>query len=176
MATATLAGGCFWCLEAVFLRLRGVDRVESGYAGGHVENPGYRAVCTGTTGHAEVVQVDFDPQQITYRELLEVFFAIHDPTTLNRQGADVGTQYRSAIFYHDDGQKQEAERTIAELGAQDIWDNPIVTEVVPLTKFYPAEDYHREYYDRNPEQGYCQVVISPKVAKLRQKFAEKLKA
>jgi peptide-methionine (S)-S-oxide reductase len=176
MATATLAGGCFWCLEAVFLRLRGVERVESGYAGGHVENPGYRAVCTGTTGHAEVVQIDYDPQQITYRELLEVFFAIHDPTTLNRQGADVGTQYRSAIFYHDDAQKQEAERTIAELGAQEIWDNPIVTEVVPLTKFYPAEDYHREYYDRNPEQGYCQVVISPKVAKLRQKFAEKLKA
>jgi peptide-methionine (S)-S-oxide reductase len=176
MATATLAGGCFWCLEAVFLRLRGVERVESGYAGGHVENPGYRAVCTGTTGHAEVVQIDYDPQQITYRELLEVFFAIHDPTTLNRQGADVGTQYRSAIFYHHDAQKQEAERTIAELGAQEIWDNPIVTEVVPLTKFYPAEDYHREYYDRNPEQGYCQVVISPKVAKLRQKFAEKLKA
>ena len=176
MATATLAGGCFWCLEAVFLRLKGVQRVESGYAGGHVENPTYRAVCTGSTGHAEVVQVDFDPSKITFSELLEVFFAIHDPTTLNRQGADVGTQYRSAIFYHDDVQKQEAERMIADLNAQNIWDNPIVTEVAPLTKFYPAEDYHREYYDRNPEQGYCQVVISPKVSKLRQKFSEKLKA
>jgi peptide-methionine (S)-S-oxide reductase len=176
MATATLAGGCFWCLEAVFLRLRGVRRVESGYAGGHVENPGYRAVCTGTTGHAEVVQVDFDPEEISYRELLEVFFAIHDPTTLNRQGADVGTQYRSAIFYHDEAQKQAAERTLAELEEQKIWDDPIVTEIVPLERFYPAEDYHREYYDRNPEQGYCQVVISPKVSKLRQKFAEKLKA
>ena len=176
MATATLAGGCFWCLEAVFLRLRGVQRVESGYAGGHVENPGYRAVCTGTTGHAEVVQIDFDPEVITYRELLEVFFAIHDPTTLNRQGADVGTQYRSAIFYHDEAQKQAAERTIGELEEQKIWDDPIVTEIVPLERFYPAEDSHREYYDRNPEQGYCQVVISPKVAKLRQKFAEKLKA
>ena len=176
METATLAGGCFWCLEAVFLRLRGVHRVESGYAGGHVDNPSYRAVCTGSTGHAEVVQVDYDPREISFGELLEVFFAIHDPTTLNRQGADVGTQYRSAIFYHDEVQKQAAERTIADLNAQDIWDNPIVTEVVPLTKFYPAEDYHREYYDRNPEQGYCQVVISPKVAKLRQKFSEKLKA
>ena len=176
MESATLAGGCFWCLEAVFLRLRGVSRVESGYAGGHVENPGYRAVCTGSTGHAEVVQVDYDPAQLSFGELLEVFFAIHDPTTLNRQGADVGTQYRSAIFYHDLTQKQVAERTIAELNAQQIWDNPIVTEIVPLTKFYPAEDYHREYYDRNPEQGYCQVVISPKVAKLRQKFASKLKA
>ena len=174
--TATLAGGCFWCLEAVFKRLRGVTRAESGYAGGHVEDPTYHAVCAGNTGHAEVVQVDFDPQQITYRDLLEVFFAIHDPTTLNRQGNDVGTQYRSAIFYHDDAQKQEAVRTIDELTAQEIWDKPVVTEVVPLTKFYPAEAYHRDYYDRNPEQGYCQVVISPKVAKLRQKFAEMLKA
>ena len=176
METATLAGGCFWCLEAVFLRLRGVARVESGYAGGHVENPSYHAVCTGSTGHAEVVQVDYDAAQLTFGELLEVFFAIHDPTTLNRQGADVGTQYRSAIFYHDLAQKQAAERVIAELNAQKIWDDPIVTEVVPLVRFYPAEDYHREYYDRNPEQGYCQVVISPKVAKLRQKFAAKLKA
>jgi peptide-methionine (S)-S-oxide reductase len=175
MATATLAGGCFWCLEAVFLRLRGVQRVASGYAGGHADHPTYRAVCTGTTGHAEVVQIDFDAEQISYGELLEVFFAIHDPTTLNRQGADVGTQYRSAIFYHDAAQQQEAERMIRELNEQQIWENPIVTEVVPLTRFFPAEDYHREYYDRNPEQGYCQVVISPKVAKLRQKFAEKLK-
>jgi peptide-methionine (S)-S-oxide reductase len=176
MEKATLAGGCFWCLEAVFLRLQGVHHVESGYAGGHVDNPTYRAVCSGATGHAEVVQVEYDPAQISFRELLEVFFSIHDPTTLNRQGADVGTQYRSAIFYHDDGQKQEAERTIEDLEAQKIFDNPIVTEVAPLTKFYPAEDYHREYYDRNPEQGYCQAVISPKVAKLRLKFASKLKA
>jgi peptide-methionine (S)-S-oxide reductase len=176
METATLAGGCFWCLEAVFTRLRGVDRVESGYAGGHVENPSYRAVCTGKTGHAEVVQVDFDPQDITYRDLLDVFFATHDPTTLNRQGHDVGSQYRSAIFYHNDAQRQEAEQVIRELTEQDVFDDPIVTEVVPLTKFYPAEDYHREYYDRNPEQAYCQVVISPKVSKLRQKYAEKLKA
>ncbi|HEY0673579.1 MAG TPA: peptide-methionine (S)-S-oxide reductase MsrA [Longimicrobiales bacterium] len=174
MATATLAGGCFWCLEAAFLRVRGIQRVESGYSGGHVDNPGYRAVCTGQTGHAEVVQIDFDPAQISYRELLEMFFAIHDPTTLNRQGADVGTQYRSAIFYHDEAQKQEAERVIAELSEEKIWGAPIVTEVVPLEKFYPAEDYHREYYDRNPEQGYCQVVISPKLSKLRQKFADKL--
>lgn len=174
MATATLAGGCFWCLEAAFLRVRGILRVESGYAGGHVDNPSYRAVCTGQTGHAEVVQIDFDPAQISYHELLEMFFAIHDPTTLNRQGADVGTQYRSAIFYHDEAQKQEAERVIGALSEQQIWDGPIVTEVVPLEKFYPAEDYHREYYDRNPEQGYCQVVISPKLSKLRQKFADKL--
>ena len=175
METATLAGGCFWCLEAVFLRLRGVQRVASGYAGGHVEHPTYRAVCTGTTGHAEVVQVDFEPDEISYRELLEVFFAIHDPTTLNRQGADVGTQYRSAIFYHNEAQQRAAKELIGELNEQQIWDAPIVTEVVPLTTFYPAEDYHREYYDRNPEQGYCQVVISPKVSKLRQKFADKLK-
>ena len=176
MQTATLGGGCFWCLEAVFTRLRGVQRVESGYAGGHVENPSYRAVCTGSTGHAEVVQIDFDPQQISYRDLLDVFFGTHDPTTLNRQGHDVGTQYRSAIFYHDDAQKQEAERVIAELTEQKVFDDAIVTEVVPLTRFYPAEDYHREYYERNPQQPYCQVVISPKVSKLRQKYAEKLKA
>ena len=176
LQTATLAGGCFWCLEAVYDEIRGVHSVESGYAGGHVENPTYRAVCSGDTGHAEVVQVDFDVNEISYRELLEVFFAIHDPTTLNRQGADVGTQYRSAIFYHDDAQKAEAEQMIGELTEEHVFDDAIVTEVVPLTKFYPAEDYHREYYDRNPEQGYCQVVISPKVAKLRQKFAEKLKA
>ena len=176
MATATLAGGCFWCLEAVFRRLRGVDRVESGYAGGHADNPTYKQVCTGTTGHAEVVQVEFDTAQITFSDLLDVFFTIHDPTTLNRQGNDVGTQYRSAIFYHDDTQKADAEAKIAALTSQKVWDDPIVTEVVPLTKFYPAEDYHREYYDRNPEQGYCQVVIAPKVSKLRQKFMERLKA
>src|SRR5574339_812930 len=175
LQTATLAGGCFWCLEAVYDEIKGVQGVESGYAGGHVVNPSYRAVCNGDTGHAEVVQVHFDPNVVSYRDLLNVFFAIHDPTTLNRQGADVGTQYRSAIFYHDDAQKQDAEAMIRELTTQQIWEQPIVTEVAPLTRFYPAEDYHREYYDRNPEQGYCQVVISPKVAKLRQKFAAKLK-
>jgi peptide-methionine (S)-S-oxide reductase len=176
METATLAGGCFWCLEAVYMRVRGVHRVESGYAGGHVENPSYRAVCTGTTGHAEVVQIDFDPAEVSYRDLLDIFFGIHDPTTLNRQGGDVGTQYRSAIFYHDEAQKAEAERAIAELGSEKVYDDPIVTEVTPLVKFYPAEDYHREYFDRNPEQGYCQAVISPKVSKFRQKFVEKLRA
>jgi peptide-methionine (S)-S-oxide reductase len=173
MATATLAGGCFWCLEAVFLRLRGVHRVESGYAGGHVENPGYRAVCSGTTGHAEVVQIEFDPEEISYRELLEVFFAIHDPTTLNRQGGDVGTQYRSVIFYHSDEQKRVAEHAIADAAA--VWDDPIVTQLEPLDAFYPAEAEHERYYERNPEQGYCQVVIAPKVAKVRQKYAARLK-
>ena len=176
METATLAGGCFWCLEAVFLRLRGVSRAESGYAGGHVDKPTYEAVCSGTTGHAEVVQIDYDPAQIGFADLLDVFFTIHDPTTLNRQGNDVGTQYRSAVFYHDETQKAETERKIAELTSQKVWPDPIVTEVVPLDKFYPAEAYHREYYDRNPEQGYCRVIIAPKVSKLRQKFIERLKA
>jgi peptide-methionine (S)-S-oxide reductase len=176
METATLAGGCFWCLEAVYLRVRGVQRVESGYAGGHVANPSYRAVCTGTTGHAEVVQIDYDPAELSYRDVLDIFFVIHDPTTVNRQGGDVGTQYRSAIFYHNDAQKAEAERAIAELDREKIYDDPIVTEVTRLDTFYPAEEYHREYFDRNPEQGYCQAVISPKVSKFRQKFVEKLKA
>jgi peptide-methionine (S)-S-oxide reductase len=176
METATLAGGCFWCLEAVYLRVRGVQRVASGYAGGHVANPSYRAVCTGTTGHAEVVQVDYDPAELSYRDVLNIFFGIHDPTTLNRQGGDVGTQYRSAIFYHNDAQKAEAERAIAELNREKVYDDPIVTEVTRLDTFYPAEEYHREYFDRNPEQGYCQAVISPKVSKFRQKFVEKLKA
>jgi peptide-methionine (S)-S-oxide reductase len=176
METATLAGGCFWCLEAVYMRVRGVQRVESGYAGGQTENPSYRAVCTGTTGHAEVVQIDFDPAEVSYRDLLDIFFGIHDPTTLNRQGGDVGTQYRSAIFYHNDAQKQEAERALAALSKEKVYDDPIVTEVTPLETFYPAEEYHREYFDRNPEQGYCQAVISPKVSKFRQKFIEKLKA
>jgi peptide-methionine (S)-S-oxide reductase len=176
METATLAGGCFWCLEAVYLRVRGVQRVESGYAGGHVANPSYRAVCTGTTGHAEVVQIDYDPAELSYRDVLDIFFVIHDPTTVNRQGGDVGTQYRSAIFYHNDAQKAEAERAIAELEREKIYDDPIVTEVTRLDTFYPAEEYHREYFDRNPEQGYCQAVISPKVSKFRQKFVEKLKA
>ncbi|NIN73518.1 MAG: peptide-methionine (S)-S-oxide reductase MsrA [Gemmatimonadetes bacterium] len=171
---ATLAGGCFWCLEAVYDRLRGVERVESGYAGGHVANPTYEQVCTGTTGHAEVVQITFDPDVVSYRELLEVFFAIHDPTTLNRQGADVGTQYRSAIFHHTPEQRATAEALIAELEEQQVWDDPIVTELTPLSEFYPAEEYHRDYFRRNPEQSYCQVVIAPKLAKFRSSFQEKL--
>jgi len=173
---ATLAGGCFWCLEAVYDDLRGVESVESGYAGGDVPNPTYRQVCSGTTGHAEVVQITFDPSVISFREILEVFFAIHDPTTLNRQGADVGTQYRSAIFYHSPEQKEVAEKLIAELNAEGIWDAPIVTEVVPFEKFYVAEDYHQEYFAQNPSQPYCRAVVAPKVAKFRQKFLGKLKS
>jgi peptide-methionine (S)-S-oxide reductase len=172
---ATLAGGCFWCLEAVFEQLRGVSKVESGYAGGRVANPTYRQVCGGDTDHAEVVQVTFDPSVISYRQILDVFFATHDPTTLNRQGADVGTQYRSAIFYHSDAQRQAAEQRIAELNAANIWDRPIVTEVVPAPTFFKAEDYHQEYYRNNPGQGYCQAVVAPKVAKFRKQFAELLK-
>ena len=173
--TATLAGGCFWCLEAVFDEIKGVHGVESGYAGGHVPNPSYRAVCNGDTGHAEVVQVHFDPNVISYRDLLNVFFAIHDPTTLNRQGADVGTQYRSAIFYHNDDQKMVAESLIEELNAQKIWDSPIVTQVAPLDNFYMAEDYHQEYFARNPYQPYCMAVVAPKVSKFRKHFLEMLK-
>jgi peptide-methionine (S)-S-oxide reductase len=172
---ATLAGGCFWCLEAVFDQLNGVENVESGYAGGHVLNPTYRMVCTGETGHAEVVQITFDPSVISFKEILQVFFTIHDPTTLNRQGADVGTQYRSAIFYHTPEQKDVAEEVIAEMVAAEVWDDPIVTEITRITDFYPAEEYHRDYYLRNPNQPYCQVVIAPKVAKLRKHFLEKLK-
>lgn len=173
---ATLAGGCFWCLEAVFEQLRGVDRVESGYCGGHVADPSYEQVCAEVTGHAEAVQVVFDPQAITFRELLELFFAMHDPTTLNRQGPDVGSQYRSAVFYHSPEQKAIAEESIAELGAAGIFKGPVVTEVTPLTTFYPAEEYHRQYYQRNWEQPYCQALISPKLSKLRKQFSEKLKA
>lgn len=172
---ATLAGGCFWCLEAVFNELKGVEKVVSGYAGGHVKNPTYEQVCTGTTGHAEVVQITFDPQVISYVDLLNVFFTIHDPTTLNRQGADVGTQYRSAIFYHSPEQKAVAEKIMAELNTAKIWDEPIVTEIKPLTAFYPAEEYHQQYYERNPNQGYCRVVIAPKVLKFRKQFMSKLK-
>jgi peptide-methionine (S)-S-oxide reductase len=172
---ATLAGGCFWCLEAVFENVRGVDSVVSGYAGGKVAEPTYQQVCSGTTGHAEVVQVTFDPQDISYRDILEIYFAIHDPTTLNRQGHDVGTQYRSAIFYHSPDQQKAAQKLIAELDAAHIWDRPIVTEVTPLQTFYPAEGYHQGYFRRNPNQGYCQMVVSPKVAKFRQKFRDKLK-
>jgi peptide-methionine (S)-S-oxide reductase len=173
---ATLAGGCFWCLEAVFEHLRGVTKVASGYSGGHVPNPSYEAVCTGTTGHAEVVQVTFDPDQLSYRDLLGVFFTLHDPTTLDRQGGDVGTQYRSAIFYDDDEQRRTAEEVVRELEAEHVFDEPIVTQIEPLKAFYPAEEYHREYYRRNLDQPYCRAVIAPKVAKLRSKYLEKLKA
>jgi peptide-methionine (S)-S-oxide reductase len=173
---ATLGGGCFWCLEAVYDQLKGVTDVVSGYAGGAVDNPSYQAVCTGTTGHAEVVQVTFDNEQISYEDILNVLFAIHDPTTLNRQGADVGTQYRSVIYYHSPEQKQIAEQTITALNAQKMWANPIVTELSPAPKFYTAEAYHQEYFERNPNQGYCQVVIAPKVSKFRQHYLEKLKA
>jgi peptide-methionine (S)-S-oxide reductase len=172
---ATLAGGCFWCLEAVFTEIKGVERVESGYAGGSVPHPSYELVCSGTTGHAEVVQVTFDPAVISYRELLEVFFTIHDPTQLDRQGPDSGTQYRSAVFYQSPEQKATAEAVIAELTRAEVWDAPIVTEIVPLDAFYPAERYHQEYYRRNPNQGYCQIVIAPKVAKARRVFLSKLK-
>ena len=173
---ATLAGGCFWCLEAVYKELRGVRSAVSGYAGGHVESPTYREVCEGTTVHAEVVQITFDPSAVSYRELLEVFFTIHDPTTLNRQGADVGTQYRSAVFYHSPEQRETAEQVIAEMSAARVWDSPIVTEVVPLDKFYPAEDYHQDYFERNPTQPYCRAVVAPKVSKFRKLFLDRLKA
>jgi peptide-methionine (S)-S-oxide reductase len=172
---ATLGGGCFWCLEAVFDELRGVESVESGYAGGQKENPSYREVCNGTTGHAEVVQVKFDPAVLSYKDLLNVFFAIHDPTTLNRQGADAGTQYRSAIFHHDEAQKRTAEEVIADLNDQHIWDKPIVTQVAPFDKFYVAEDYHQEYFANNPLQPYCMAVVAPKVSKFRKHFMDKLK-
>ncbi len=175
LQVATLAGGCFWCLEAVFDELQGVVSVESGYSGGHVPHPTYQQVCEGDTGHAEVVQITFDPEIISYRDLLRVFFTIHDPTTLNRQGNDIGTQYRSAIFYHDEEQKKIAEEVIAELEAAHVWDDPIVTEVTPFEAFYRAEEYHQEYFARNRFQPYCQFVVAPKVAKFRQKFTEKLK-
>lgn len=173
--TATLAGGCFWCLEAVFDQLKGVQDVVSGYSGGKVASPSYAQVCTGMTGHAEAVQLTFDPQQVSFREILQVFFTIHDPTTLNRQGADIGTQYRSAIFYHSPEQKETAEQVIRELEAEKLWKNPIVTEVVPFQGFYPAEDYHQEYYANNANQPYCQIVIAPKVAKFRKHYMERLK-
>lgn len=173
---ATLGGGCFWCLEAVFQQLRGVTEVQPGYAGGHVPNPTYEQVCTGTTGHAEVVQMTFDPDVITYRELLDVFFSIHDPTTPDRQGDDVGPQYRSIILYHDDEQRRIAEEVIRELEQSGAWSDPIVTQVVPLEAFYPAEEYHKDYFRRNPERAYCRLVIAPKVEKFRRRFSDKLKA
>jgi peptide-methionine (S)-S-oxide reductase len=173
---ATLGGGCFWCLEAVYDELSGVTDVVSGYMGGHVDNPSYREVCNGTTGHAEVVQVTFDPDVVTFADILRVFFTIHDPTTLNRQGADVGTQYRSAIFYHSPAQQSTANEIIAEVNAAGLYRNRIVTEVTPTVTFYAAEDYHQEYFQRNPDAGYCRVVIEPKVAKFRKHYMERLKA
>jgi peptide-methionine (S)-S-oxide reductase len=172
---ATLAGGCFWCLEAVYEQLIGVESIVSGYTGGQIVNPSYEQVCSGRTGHAEAVQVTFDPQAVSYKDVLGVFFAIHDPTTLNRQGADVGPQYRSAIYFHDEEQKAAAEEMIAELEASKTWGRPIVTEVTALPEYYPAEDYHQEYYRRNAGQPYCQIVISPKVAKFRKEYLDRLK-
>jgi peptide-methionine (S)-S-oxide reductase len=172
---ATLAGGCFWCMEAVFERVEGVEKVVSGYAGGRLPDPTYEAVCSGLTGHAEVVQVTFDPAILSYRELLELFFAFHDPTTLDRQGDDVGTQYRSAIYYHSPEQERTAREVIERLTRDGTWDDPIVTEVAPLDRFYPAEEYHQQYFQRNPTRMYCQAVVAPKVAKLRREYAARLK-
>jgi len=174
--TATFGGGCFWCIEAVFQRLTGVTQVESGYMGGHVDKPTYRQVCEGDTGHVEVVRVTFDPSEISFRDLLDVFFAVHDPTTLNRQGNDAGEQYRSVIFYENEEQRQIAEKTIAELTAAKAFPEPIVTAVEPAEKFFVAEDYHQNYYNENSRQPYCMFVISPKLAKLEKKFAERLRA
>ncbi len=172
----TLGGGCFWCLEAVYDELKGVTDVVSGYMGGQVNNPTYQQVCTGTTGHAEVIQVTFDADVVSFADILNVFFTIHDPTTLNRQGGDVGTQYRSGIFYHTPEQKTQAEQTITEINASGIWANPLVTEVTEASTFYAAEDYHQNYFQNNPNQGYCQVVVAPKVAKFRKQYLDRLKA
>jgi len=172
---AVFGGGCFWCLEAVYDQLQGVQDVVSGYSGGHIEQPTYHQVCSGKTGHAEVVQITFDPEIISFKELLDVFFTIHDPTTLNRQGADIGTQYRSIIFYHSQEQREIIEQTIHELNHKGLWSTPIVTEVAPFKVFYPAEGYHQAYFQRNPYQGYCRVLIEPKVAKFRKEYFEKLK-
>lgn len=171
---ATLAGGCFWCLDAVFRMLRGVEKVESGYTGGQYPDPSYRDVCSGMTGHAEAVQITFDPSVISYRDLLGVFFTIHDPTTLDRQGADVGTQYRSAIFYHSPEQRETAERVIDELNRNRVWDDPIVTKISAIGAWYPAEKYHQDYFAANPEQPYCQIVVAPKVAKARKAYFDRL--
>jgi peptide-methionine (S)-S-oxide reductase len=172
---ATLAGGCFWCIEAAFSIVKGVEKVEPGYTGGSVPNPTYEQVSTGTTGHAEAAQITFDPNVISFREILEIFFATHDPTTMNRQGPDVGTQYRSAIFYHNETQKATAEQVIAELDKEGIWETPIVTQIEPLRTFYKAETYHKDYYKKHPNQPYCQAVIAPKLVKLQQRFLQKLK-
>jgi peptide-methionine (S)-S-oxide reductase len=175
LQVATLGGGCFWCIEAVYSELKGVVKAESGYAGGSVPNPSYEDVCTDETGHAEVVQITFDPAVISYREILQVFFSVHDPTTLNRQGADAGTQYRSVIFYHNEGQKKIAEEVMKEIEKTKIWDKPIVTQLAPLEKFYKAEAYHQNYFKNNPGQSYCQIVIEPKVTKFRKQYFDKLR-
>ena len=172
---ATLAGGCFWCVEAIFMEVDGVEDVISGYTGGATNNPTYQEVCSDSTGHAEVVQVIFNPTKISYREILQIFFSVHDPTTLNQQGADVGTQYRSAIFYHNNRQRALAEALIRELNEAHLWEKPIVTQIAPLDKFYPAEDYHRKYFSRHPEQSYCQAVISPKISRFRKQWTKRLK-
>lgn len=175
MATATLGAGCFWCVEAIFDALRGVSTVVSGYSGGHTENPTYREVCSESTGHAEVVQIEFDENQISFADILRIFFAVHDPTTLNRQGNDIGSSYRSAIFHHDDEQKLVADQIIKEVTDAGIYDDPIVTEVTPFTGFWPAEEYHQEYFENNPTQPYCAAVVAPKVAKFRKAFFDRLK-
>jgi peptide-methionine (S)-S-oxide reductase len=175
LQTATLGAGCFWCVEAVFDDLKGVEDVVSGYSGGHTENPTYREVCSETTGHAEVTQIKFDPEVISFKEILQVFFSVHDPTTLNRQGNDIGSSYRSAIFYHDENQKRIAEEVIREVTEEGVYDDPIVTEVTAFDKFYPAEDYHQEYFANNPNQPYCAAVVAPKVAKFRKKYVDRLK-
>jgi peptide-methionine (S)-S-oxide reductase len=176
LETATLAAGCFWCVEAVFDDLKGVEDVVSGYSGGHLENPTYQQVCSETTGHAEVVQIRFNPEEVSFKEILQVFFTVHNPTTLNRQGNDIGSSYRSAIFYHSDEQKQVAEEVIKEFTAEGIYDNPIVTEVTEFTNFYSAEGYHQEYFANNPNQPYCAAVVAPKVAKFRKMFVSRLKS
>jgi len=173
---ATLAGGCFWCLEAIFKEVKGIEEVMSGYSGGTTVNPSYAEVCSGATGHAESVQLTYDPKKVSFGEILAIFFAVHDPTTLNRQGADVGTQYRSAIFYHNSQQKVEAEAAIKQLAASKVWGAPVVTQVAPFKDFYPAEEYHREYFARNPEQPYCAVVIAPKLEKFRKQYFRKIKS
>ena len=172
---ATLGGGCFWCLQPLFDQLKGVDSVEVGYAGGRIKKPSYEMVCTGLTGHAEVVQIRFHPETISYEEILQVFFTMHDPTTPNRQGADVGTQYRSIILFHSEAQKAAAQKVIEELTSKRLWDDPIVTQVVPFGAFYRAEDYHQDYFRKNPGQGYCRAVVAPKVAKFRSKYLQQLK-
>jgi len=172
---ATIASGCFWCIEAIFNEVDGIEKVVSGYTGGKTINPSYSEVCSGATGHAEAVQLTFDPGRISFEQILRIFFNMHDPTTLNRQGSDVGTQYRSAIFYHNEEQKVVAEQVIQKLSSENVWDAPIVTEVVPLNKFYPAEDYHQKYFEENPEQAYCKMVIAPKLAKFRKRYLKKVK-
>ena len=172
---ATLGGGCFWCLEAIYNELKGIIKVESGYTGGPVPNPTYKQVCTGTTGHAEVIQITYDPNIITFKEILQIFFTMHDPTTLNRQGNDVGTQYRSIILYHNQNQKKTTDQVINEITQARIWNAPIITQIIPYNIFYKAEEYHQEYYKKNPEQSYCRIIIAPKIAKLRKQYFEKLK-